>query len=508
MMQLGDLVVTSLRERMARLPEAHAQAVRERLELVARTLSSGVSAAGPNTGDPLTTVLDLLVDASHAEVWLLLAVVGGRLPDGLATEAAARAAVLDGPTAAVAAALDQIDLATRPAIVRIAVDETLVDLHNTVQAPFFTGIQRVARESARNWDAVHSVTLVAWTDDLSCPRELCETERRSILGLPQGPDGSPDRADLEYLLVVPWKATYLIPELAAERPRTSRQLAMARYTSTTVGVIGFDTVPLTSSETTGDGMPGEFAGYLAAARYYDRIGTISEAAAVEYRGWRTMLVGVGMSGPEIQSIPLAAEVSAPLAGDMAVARSRLVIGDLPMVLCVGTHEPRKNHLSVLHAAELLWREGQQFGLTFIGGHTWNSEDFMRKLRELQVNNRPIETISGVGDGMLSAAYRLARFTVFPSFNEGFGLPVAESLASGTPVITSKYGSMREIAEVGGGALLVDPRDDHDLAAAMRQLLNDEVTYTRLCLEAAVRPTRRWDEYAADLWEFFVEDPMR
>lgn len=503
----GGLVLTPLRERIARLPEEHAHAVWERIELVSRTLSSGVAPVNHPTTDPLTTVLDLLVDAGQEGVWLLLAVVGGRLPYAPATQAAARAALLDGPEAVVFAALDQLDLAIRPAAVRVAVLETLVDLHNTVQAQVFTGIQRVARESARNWALQHSVTLLAWTEDLSCPRELRQAERRSILGLPQGWDDSPDRADIGCRLIVPWKATYLIPELAAERPRTSRQLAMARFTSTTVGVIGFDTVPLTSGETSIVDMPGKFAGYLASARHFDRIGTISEAAAVEYRGWRTMLGGTGMSGPDIQSVPLAAELSEPLAGDLEAARSHLLFGDLPMVLCVGTHEPRKNHLSVLHAAELLWREGHQFSLTFIGGHAWNSEDFMCKLRELQGKNRPVETVSGVDDAMLSAAYRLARFTVFPSFNEGFGLPVAESLASGTPVITSDYGSMREIAEAGGGALLVDPRDDHDLAAGMRQLLGDDVTYTRLCREAAARPIRRWDEYAADLWKFFVEDPQ-
>ncbi len=46
------------------------------------------------------------------------------------------------------------------------------------------------------------------------------------------------------------------------------------------------------------------------------------------------------------------------------------IGSLPIVLAVGSHEPRKNHLAVLHAAELLWREGLLFTLTFVGGHSW------------------------------------------------------------------------------------------------------------------------------------------
>ena len=85
----------------------------------------------------------------------------------------------------------------------------------------------------------------------------------------------------------------------------------------------------------------------------------------------------------------------------------------------------------------------------------------------------MESISAASDDLLWGGYRVARFTVFPSLNEGFGLPLAESLACGTPAVTSNYGSMREIVELGGGALLVDPRDDHSVADGMRALLTDD-----------------------------------
>lgn len=67
----------------------------------------------------------------------------------------------------------------------------------------------------------------------------------------------------------------------------------------------------------------------------------------------------------------------------------------------------------------------------------------RRLAELQAGHRPVQAITALSDDLLWAAYRLARFTLLPSFNESFGLPVAESLASGTtPVVTSDFGSMR------------------------------------------------------------------
>ena len=114
----------------------------------------------------------------------------------------------------------------------------------------------------------------------------------------------------------------------------------------------------------------------------------------------------------------------------------------------------------------------------------------------------METASRVPDRLLWAAYRLARLTVFPSLNEGFGLPVAESLAAGTPVVTSDYGSMREIAE-HGGALLVDPRDDQRIAAALGLLLNDDGVLAELREQARTRPRRTWVDYASEVWEYLT-----
>src|SRR5690606_21981332 len=145
---------------------------------------------------------------------------------------------------------------------------------------------------------------------------------------------------------------------------------------------------------------------------------------------------------------------------------------------VGSHEPRKNHDAVLHAAEVLWREGQRFALAFVGGNAWGSEQFLGAVEDLRANGRPIAVVTGASDDVLWWGYRMARFTVFPSLGEGFGLPVAESLAAGTPAVTSGFGSMAEIAE-DGGCLLIDPRNDASLAQGMRTLLTDDSLRDRL-----------------------------
>ena len=234
--------------------------------------------------------------------------------------------------------------------------------------------------------------------------------------------------------------------------------AFVMYSRSVTGIIGHDCVPLTAAETTAEGMPIGFAHYLAAAAHVDRIATTCAAAQLEYRGWRAMLAGAGQAGPDIRCVPLPVQATVPGAAALAQARDLLAIGSLPVVLSVGSHEPRKNHLALLHAAEVLWRQGLAFSLVFVGGNSWNSAEFEAQVESLQAANRPVQTVRALPDELLWAAYRLAYCTVFASLHEGFGLPVAESLASGTPVITSNFGSMADIASQGG-ALLVDPRDD-------------------------------------------------
>src|SRR5690606_27186200 len=119
----------------------------------------------------------------------------------------------------------------------------------------------------------------------------------------------------------------------------------------------------------------------------DVVATISHTAAGEYRGWRAMLASAGLPGPEIVTVMLADGAAEADPVHEAEATRVFVAadaeGELPLVLCVGSHEPRKNHLAVLHAAELLWRAGERFSLAFVGGNGWNSEEFFLRVAQLK-----------------------------------------------------------------------------------------------------------------------------
>jgi glycosyltransferase involved in cell wall biosynthesis len=134
------------------------------------------------------------------------------------------------------------------------------------------------------------------------------------------------------------------------------------------------------------------------------------------------------------------------------------------VLSVGTLEPRKNLAIAVQAAELAGVELRVVGATGWGG---------------------IAVPGWVGeptDDELAALYRGARCLVFPSLYEGFGLPVLEAMASGTPVVTSDAGGTAEVA--GGAAVLVDPLDPEAVAAGIAEADRDHDRLVAAGLERA------------------------
>ena len=472
-----------------------------------RTLLGTLDPDRPQTGPTSTLILRVaqcLGEPRDDHAWLTLAVITASLPERQAVIDLRREIGLDGPESAlralVASARRRIALRAWAApTVRVAQGAVVADVHHTARTRLATGIQRVVRMTLQQWTRDHDVLLVGWTSGLDALRVLSDRERRNAI---HGGDPEAAKAKSAREVVVPWKSTFLLPELAIEEQRTSRILALAEFSDNATAAIGFDCVPLTSAETVGIGMGGAFGKTLAAVARFDRVATISEAAANEYRGWVHMLAGANLAGPRVEAVVLPSDVGEVDDEGMRRARDVLVTGDLPLLFCVGSHEPRKNHLAVVSAAETLWREGREFSLAFVGGNAWGSEAFEAEVTQLVERGRPIKTVSAISDDILWGGYRLARATVFPSFNEGFGLPVAESLAVGTPVVTSAFGSMMEIAEAGG-AVLVDPRHDEDVARGLAAALFDDEANRRLRSEAAARPKRGWQEYAAELWESMV-----
>ena len=144
------------------------------------------------------------------------------------------------------------------------------------------------------------------------------------------------------------------------------------------------------------------------------------------------------------------------------------------VLFVGTLEPRKNLVRLVEAFARI-RDGR-IRLVLAGGKGWFCDELFARVEALGLHEEVVFP-GYVMSSELPLWYNAATVFVYPSMYEGFGLPVLESQASGTPVLTSNTSSLPEAA--GDGALMVDPYDVDALAEGLNQLLVDELLRRQL-----------------------------
>jgi glycosyltransferase involved in cell wall biosynthesis len=124
-------------------------------------------------------------------------------------------------------------------------------------------------------------------------------------------------------------------------------------------------------------------------------------------------------------------------------------------LAVGTLEPRKNLARAIAATAQAGLE-----LRVVGARGWGG---------VEAQGEHVQWLGEPSDTELAAQYRGARCLVYPSLYEGFGIPVLEAMACGTPVVTSRGGATEEVA--GGAAVLVDPLDVESIAAGIREAID-------------------------------------
>lgn len=161
-------------------------------------------------------------------------------------------------------------------------------------------------------------------------------------------------------------------------------------------------------------------------------------------------------------------VAAPI---RAAVLNRYGLPDGQYTLSLGTLEPRKNLVGLMDAYDRLPKTlRHQYPLVLAGGKGWNDEALLHRMEQAKAAGW-LRVLGYVPESDLPALYAGARLFAYVSLYEGFGLPVAEAMACGTPVITSDCSSMPEVA--AGAALLVNPLDVDAIAAGLQRALEDE-----------------------------------
>ncbi|MGE5516372.1 MAG: glycosyltransferase [Bacteroidota bacterium] len=373
-------------------------------------------------------------------------------------------------------------------------------VEHTCECQTNTGVQRVVRSLARGlrelglpllyvrWDAAAHQLVLASRDDL---RHLAKWNGPdfSELELADYPEAAkrPLTADLigdaEWLLIP--EVTHLAAHAAEP---TLDAILSARALSLKVGIIFYDAIPCKRSEFAG--MADRHAAYMQHLAFADLILPISEFSGRDLVAYfdnyghfrphtRPNIVPLLLSGQNWEH----SRVTVP---------GKETAGPLT-VLCFGTIEKRKNQTTLIEAFEAFCHKHPEVDARLVlSGNL--APDVAPQVMDATRRNCRISYLRYVSDGDLRQLLHQCAFTVFPSVEEGFGLPIIESLWSGKPCLTANFGAMAEVAH-GGGCLTVDTRSPAQMLEGLETLLLDADLRTRLANEAVARPLALWSDYA-------------
>lgn len=163
-----------------------------------------------------------------------------------------------------------------------------------------------------------------------------------------------------------------------------------------------------------------------------------------------------------------------------------------IVLCVGAIQRRKNQAALVRAFRVLpsdWR------LVLAGSDGFGASETYAEIAASSCKER-IQVTGYVSDAEIASWYARARIFAFPSLDEGFGMPLLEAMAAGVPVIAGNRSSLPEVAD--NAAILVDPTDDEELEAALKNLA-DNPTLGESLIEAGRKRARlfTWEKAVAE-----------
>ena len=175
----------------------------------------------------------------------------------------------------------------------------------------------------------------------------------------------------------------------------------------------------------------------------------------------------------------------------------------PYVLWIGTQEQRKNVIAVLDAFARIAPRHPRLSLVLHGPNGWLGDEVGEGVRHRGMHGRTVVSEGFLPRSELAALYARASAFVYPSLYEGFGLPVLEAMACGTPVVTSNISALPETA--GDAALLVDPLDEEALAEAIEQIIDDPTLAEDLSRRGQKRAAGfTWAEAARKTWAVYEE----
>jgi glycosyltransferase involved in cell wall biosynthesis len=222
------------------------------------------------------------------------------------------------------------------------------------------------------------------------------------------------------------------------------------------------------------------AALTAAMHTASRILTVSHAtrhAILEYAPWHASKIRVAYHGLDRSRI-------FPLDKDIAYRTlAHLIEPGTPFILTIGQGTPYKNHLHAVRGFLEAFGHRPEYRMLLVRRLVGHDHELQKLLQSPQARQQ-VCPLPNVTPAVLNALYNAAHIVLHPSYYEGFGLPLIEAMATGTPIVTSNVSAMPEV--VGSAALLVSPADVRVIAEALVTLDRDDAVRERLVAEGYKR----------------------
>ena len=367
----------------------------------------------------------------------------------------------------------------------------------TIGAPGNTGIQRVCRILARELIAVGAELVpIKWNSILQ-KVEIASVADLAYLANWNGPIAEEWSKDLT-LSAITENDKYLMVDLPLNRDLEVQREVLKFFSNrgVTTAAIFYDAIPHKLSNLYPEAFSRAHREYMDILDSVDAVLTISEQSKKDLIDYINVSKNRGLG---VEERIICVDLPTQFPGVPAkVEVTESVSDEICTILSVGTVEPRKNHLNLIEAFLTAEKSSARpLRLVIIGSDSSFDRTLPERIESLISKSKNIVWIKDADDIVLKQSYEGASFTVYPSFEEGFGLPIAESLWMGLPCICADFGQMKQLA-LKGGCLTVNVLSSENLSEAILLLANDQQQMLTLKKQIQKLEFRTWRNYAEDI----------
>lgn len=366
-----------------------------------------------------------------------------------------------------------------------------IDVTNLTTVNFVTGIQRVVREIVLRFykKADFETILLSYSND----NEIFNiVDRDSFINYFENGVGSKNsfytHRKLRLEDIEPGSVFFDIDSVWNSRIRRSFVLPLLRDNGVKIAVFVHDIIPITHPQ---------YCHQNTTFFFMDYIGAYLKYADIIITSTQTTLDAINDLSEKL-GLPVKRGFVAPLGSDFKQQKNadekvdgdvKKAVGKKKYALIVGTIEPRKNHEILLKAFDKALFD-KNLCLVFAGRFGWNIDELKQKIENHPQLGKKFFHFSGANDATIDYLYKNAYLMLFPTFNEGFGLPLIESIERHTPVVASNCKVLQEIGT--DFCDYFDPNNEDELAEIVSRYLDDPSEYERIKAHLSDYVPFTWD----------------